>query len=252
VPGFVFLCAPKAGTDRSMPEAIAAARSRLNVLACIALPRLWLAPSPPTLAATRRDAQGEEMRVMTTILLAGLAAPGLVQAMDCSAMRAQQPLQSTVIAPVASELAMASNQLGAPGGVLSQAFDESQSLDQVLLRIRIEGCQNVASVTPTPSVVSPDDPAAYKPRTEFDNTPWRFNMSQNGKNMTADEFSAWMKSRGVRVARGAAPAAPAVAPAAAAPGMAPTPATTPATTTGTPPGTLPASAPAGTPPGTQP
>ena len=190
------------------------------------------------------------MRVMTTILLAGLAAPGLVQAMDCSAMRAQQPLQSTVIAPVASELAMASNQLGAPGGVLSQAFDESQSLDQVLLRIRIEGCQNVASVTPAPSVVSPDDPAAYKPRTEFDNTPWRFNMSQNGKNMTADEFSAWMKSRGVRVARGAAPAAPAAVPATDAPGTVPAP----AATAGMPPGTLPESAPApaGTPPGTTP
>ena len=187
------------------------------------------------------------MRVMTTILLAGLAAPGLVQAMDCSAMRAQQPLQSTVIAPVASELAMASNQLGAPGGVLSQAFDESQSLDQVLLRIRIEGCQNVASVTPAPSVVSPDDPAAYKPRTEFDNTPWRFNMSQNGKNMTADEFSAWMKSRGVRVARGAAPAA---APATDAPGTAPITGEKP----GTPPGTLPtpATAPAAAPASTAP
>lgn len=204
---------------------------------------------------TRNDSakfHGGEMRTMMTILLAGLAAPGLVQAMDCSATRVQQPLQPTVIAPVANELAMVSSQLGAPGGVLSQAFDESQSLDQVLLRIRIESCQNVATTTPAPSVVNPDDPAAYKPRTEFDNTPWRFNMSQNGKNMTADEFSAWMKSRGVRVARGAAPAAPAVAPAAAAPGMAPTPATTPATTTGTPPGTLPASAPAGTPPGTQP
>ena len=48
------------------------------------------------------------------------------------------------------------------------------------------------------------DPATYKPKTEFDNTPWRFNMSQNGKQMTADEFSAWMKARGVRVAKGAA------------------------------------------------
>ena len=60
---------------------------------------------------------------------------------------------------------------------------------------------------PAPGSVSPDDPAAYKPRTEFDNTPWRFNMSQNGKKMTADEFSAWMKASGVRVARGAPPCA---------------------------------------------
>ena len=187
------------------------------------------------------------MRAMTAILLAGLAAPGFAQAMDCAATRVQQPLQPTAIAPVASELAMASNQLGAPGGVLSQAFDESQSLDQVLLRIRIESCQNVATTTPAPSVVSPDDPAAYKPRTEFDNTPWRFNMSQNGKNMTADEFSAWMKSRGVRVARGAAPAAPAAMPAGDASGTTPA---TPAGEPGTPPGTLPepATAPAGTPP----
>ena len=59
------------------------------------------------------------------------------------------------------------------------------------------------------------DPAAYKPKTEFDNTPWRFNMTQNGKRMTADEFSAWMKAKGVRVAKGngtAAAAAPAAAP----------------------------------------
>jgi hypothetical protein len=90
-------------------------------------------------------------------------------------------------------------------------------VDQVLLRIRIESCQNVAKATPAPSVINPDDPAAYKPRTQFDNTPWRFNMSQNGKNMTADEFSAWMKSRGVRVARGANAQVPAEAAATPAP-----------------------------------
>jgi hypothetical protein len=119
-------------------------------------------------------------------------------------------------APVASEFAAASSPLGAPNGVLSQAYDEAQSVDQVLLRIRIESCQNVAMATPAPSVLNPNDPATYKPRTQFDNTPWRFNMSQNGKNMTADEFSAWMKSRGVRVARGSnaqAPVPAALAPA---------------------------------------
>ena len=148
------------------------------------------------------------MRAITiiTFLLVG-AAPGFAQAVDCAATPPSTPLQPTLIAPVANPLAVSHLQLGAPGGVLSQAYDETQSLDQVLLRMRIETCQNVASITPAPSVVSPENPAAYKPRTEFDNTPWRFNMSQNGKNMTADEFSAWMKSRGVRVARGAAPAA---------------------------------------------
>ncbi|WP_343226243.1 hypothetical protein [Lysobacter sp. 5GHs7-4] len=45
--------------------------------------------------------------------------------------------------------------------------------------------------------------AAYQPKTRYDNTPWRFNMEQNGKRMTADEFDAWMKAKGVRVAKGA-------------------------------------------------
>jgi hypothetical protein len=149
------------------------------------------------------------------VLLAVLAAPGIAQAMDCSTTTSQ-PLRSTMTAPVASEFAAASSPLGAPNGVLSQAYDEAQSVDQVLLRIRIESCQHVAMATPAPSVLNPNDPATYKPRTQFDNTPWRFNMSQNGKNMTADEFSAWMKSRGVRVARGSnaqAPVPAALAPA---------------------------------------
>ena len=162
------------------------------------------------------------------VLLAILAAPGIAQAMDCSTA-APQPLLPTASAPVASELATGRNPLGAPNGVLSQAYDEAQSVDQVLLRIRIESCQNVAKATPAPSVVSPDNPAAYKPRTEFDNTPWRFNMSQNGKNMTADEFSAWMKSRGVRVARGSGAQTPTAAPAptAAAPALPAAPAEAP-------------------------
>ena len=145
------------------------------------------------------------------VLLAIFAAPGIAQAMDCPTTTSQ-PLRSTMTAPVASEFAAASSPLGTPNGVLSQAYDEAQSVDQVLLRIRIESCQNVAMATPSPSVLNPNDPATYKPRTQFDNTPWRFNMSQNGKNMTADEFSAWMKSRGVRVARGSNAQAPVAAP----------------------------------------
>lgn len=64
----------------------------------------------------------------------------------------------------------------------------------------------MANARPAGSVVDPNDPAAYKPKTEFDNTPWRFNMTQNGKRMTADEFDAWMKARGVRVVGSKAPA----------------------------------------------
>ncbi len=70
---------------------------------------------------------------------------------------------------------------------------------------------STATAAEKPVAASPAADAAYKPRTEHDNTPWRFNMEQDGKRMTADQFDAWMKSKGVRVAKGAPAAAPAVA-----------------------------------------
>lgn len=45
---------------------------------------------------------------------------------------------------------------------------------------------------------------AYIPKTKDDNSPWRFDMSQNGKRMTSVEFDAWMKAKGIRVATGKA------------------------------------------------
>jgi len=132
-----------------------------------------------------------------------------------SAVLPGTPLRPTLLAPLAIELAPASTQLGNSASVLGQAFDEALSVDSVLLRIKLEGCQPMANTSKGAGMTTSDDPAAYKPRTEFDNAPWRFNMNQNGKNMTADEFTAWMKSRGVRVATGAppVPAAPATVPA---------------------------------------
>lgn len=76
---------------------------------------------------------------------------------------------------------------------------EALSLNAVLLRRQLAGCAEVG-----------DAYAGYVPRTEHDNTPWRFNMDA-GKKLSAAEFDAWMKSRGVRVARGRTePAAAAV------------------------------------------
>lgn len=150
------------------------------------------------------------MKRTAMLLMAGLAAPGMAHAaIDCANLPAANAAvpRVTVLAPLAQELVAPSYLLGGNSGVLSYAYDESQTVDEVLLRQRIEGCRNVAIAVPAPSVANPDDPGAYKPKTEFDNTPWRFDMNQNGKRMTADEFDAWMKSRGVRVARGSAPAA---------------------------------------------
>jgi len=164
------------------------------------------------------------MRVSMLLIAAGLAFPAAASAATSCVAAVVAPLQSVSAAPIATELATPSGQLGVPGGVLSQAYDASVTVEQVLLRMQVESCRNLASIIPAPGVVDPANPAAYKPRTEFDNTPWRFNMSQDGKNMTADEFSAWMESRGVRVARGATPApAPATPAATTTPGELPTP-----------------------------
>ncbi|MGY1425499.1 hypothetical protein [Lysobacter sp. A289] len=174
------------------------------------------------------------------VVMVLLSSAGLAHAQDsiqCGALVAPQAMsvQPTVIAPVIAEFGAPRHQLGAPTGVLSQALGESLAVDQVLFRLQVERCGVVASVIPAAPPVSPPladtgaavgvaapvatvvpatastamptaaDPAAYKPRTEFDNTPWRFNMNQNGEQMTADAFAAWMESKGVRVAKGAAP-----------------------------------------------
>ena len=132
-------------------------------------------------------------------------------------MLSATPVRPNLISPVAIELAPATTQLGGVTGVLSQSFDEALSVDNVLMRIRLDGCRAMAKATLPASVAKPGDPAAYKPRTEFDNAPWRFDMTQNGKRMTADEFDAWMKARGVRVVGRKDTPAPVASPPAAAP-----------------------------------
>lgn len=59
-------------------------------------------------------------------------------------------------------------------------------------------------VEPVPVAVQTN--AAYVPKTAYDNSPYRFNA---GARFTAEEFDAWMKSRGIRVAKGKPAAQPA-------------------------------------------
>ena len=153
------------------------------------------------------------LRIALPGVLGLLLIPAAHAAVDCSAGSITPlPLPATVIAPVAPELYTRQVQLGMPAGVLTSNFSDDQSLARVLLRLRVEGCQNIAKVTPANPAVIANDPAAYKPATEFDNTPWRFDMNQGGKNMTAEEFDAWMKARGVRVGKARpAPVEPAAA-----------------------------------------
>jgi rare lipoprotein A len=70
-----------------------------------------------------------------------------------------------------------------------------------------------AAISPAPSAmdrivaalpIASAEAGERKPAAEPQPTagPWRFDMKQDGKPMTADEFDAWMKSRQVRVATG--------------------------------------------------
>jgi hypothetical protein len=139
-------------------------------------------------------------------LLSLLLVPMGAEAIVCSAQPAAQPLpvRTTPVPPLAAGLAGRPVPFVSSHALLAESRDESLALDVVLLRLRLETCTK-------------DEYANYKPRTQFDNTPWRFNM-EKGKKFDAAQFDAWMKSRGVRVAKGnpaaanpaatAAPAAP--------------------------------------------
>lgn len=147
-------------------------------------------------------------RITTGLILLSIAGVAHAQvSSQCTpaAMGSGLPVQPTLVAPLAPEFVAPRHQLGAPTGVLAQAFDETLAVDNVLLRQRLESCLAVAKAAPaaSPSLPSSTGPAAYQPKTQFDNTPWRFDMSQGGKRMTAEEFDAWMKARGVRIAKGA-------------------------------------------------
>lgn len=66
----------------------------------------------------------------------------------------------------------------------------------------VEIAKPVEVQTATPAAQAPADPA--KPKNA------RFNMTQDGKKMTAEDFDAWMKSQGIRIvpAKTAEPATP--------------------------------------------
>ena len=151
------------------------------------------------------------MRRLLVLALLACGGNAVAQTQTCANVPRSMPANTDLLAPVAPELSAINSQLGMPAGVLAQAYGEAVSVDAVITRIRIENCRSVASSIPASSPANPNDPAAYKKRSEFDNGPWRFDMTQGGKRMTADEFDAWMKARGVRVARGSAPVTPSTA-----------------------------------------
>ena len=122
-----------------------------------------------------------------SLMLVGLALSGPVLASDCLLPAGARSAEGmTTVAPE-----MAATPVNDPF---------CMPADQAIARLR------------TPAAA----PGAYVPLTKDDNTPWRFDMSQNGKRMTSVEFDAWMKAKGIRVATGK-PAAAVPAEAASAP-----------------------------------
>ena len=91
----------------------------------------------------------------------------------------------------------------------------------VIARARLDASAAAATVPAVGAAVPTVTSAhGYVPKTKDDNTPWRFDMNQNGRRMTSEEFDAWMKAKGIHVATGrpAATATSADAASASAPG----------------------------------
>jgi hypothetical protein len=108
----------------------------------------------------------------------------------------------------------------APGGAgFAATIDSRVTVEEAASRLHQQMCATassaIASARPGTSGATPPNAAG--------GTKLRFDMTQNGKRMTADEFDAWMKAQGVRVVKAQASAAPAPATAPAAPASSPPP-----------------------------
>lgn len=126
--------------------------------------------------------------ILVGLLLAAMTG-GTHAAVTCDQGSLQPlPVRTTPVPPLYSGMLGRPAALAAPRMLLVEGRDESLALDVVLMRLRLEAC----AAQPV------DEFANYVPKTQYDNTPYRFNMDK-GKRFTAAEFDAWMKSRGVRV-----------------------------------------------------
>jgi hypothetical protein len=141
-------------------------------------------------------------------------AGGAHAAIDCASFKPLSPSTGNTlqILPIAEELAAPNRQLGTGVG-FAELLSAGTTVEVVLSRIQHQECRATTAASKPLSGAA----GAYQPK-PGEATAWRFDMTQNGKRMTADEFDAWMKARGVRVVKGpAAVAAPPPPPPAPAP-----------------------------------
>lgn len=145
--------------------------------------------------------------LIMVVLSAGFVSPTRAEVVDCASFKPLAPSKGNALqlTPIAEELAAPSAQVGTGVG-FAQLFSEGATVDVVLSRVQHQECRATAAARqPLPAAAG-----AYQPKPGESSTAWRFDMTQNGKRMTADEFDAWMKARGVRVVQG--PAKPVAAP----------------------------------------
>lgn len=102
----------------------------------------------------------------------------------------------TVLPASASELSAASTH--ATPGPLKAAYGHADTAQPTLQRhLRFDEGAQVARRRAKVRHAAPKVAASAAHDTSN-----RFLMTQNGKQMTADDFEAWMKARGIRVAKG--------------------------------------------------
>jgi hypothetical protein len=126
------------------------------------------------------------MRIL--LACAAMLVTGAASAIDCSAPAPAAAVAPTpLVAPLDPALQPAS--LPVAGDPLAAGADPALAVDAVLTRLRTEQCARPV-----------DAFAGYQKRTEFDNTPYRFNMKP-GQKLSPAEFDAWMASRGIRIVK---------------------------------------------------
>jgi hypothetical protein len=126
--------------------------------------------------------------VLTTFLLAVICSSSLMAAGKCSVIRTESTFE-LINAPV-EEMQNSRNDSAINCVIIKDFISRS--------KMKPGSLSNPAPTTPPSSTTA----GAYAPKTKDDNTPWRFDMNQNGKRMTSEQFDAWMKSKGIHVATG--------------------------------------------------
>lgn len=118
--------------------------------------------------------------------LLGCMAGAAHAAVDCATFK---PRASRSDAPQSPPIAeeLVSPTMGDTG--LNHASSTGATVEVVLSRVQHQECLAIAAA------------AANAPKPAQGGGSYRFNMTQGGKRMTADEFDAWMKAQGVRVVK---------------------------------------------------